>query len=334
MRNVTWCAVAAVVAAQALALGQCKDAAAVLAGARRAMGGDELAAVKALTATGRTQRSLPDGRTMESEFELALELPDKYLLRSVLAAMGPMSVYRNSGFNGSRVIEEIDRPPNLSGGTMMVRVAAPGGQAVDPEKMTPEQKAAFDQARLLANRREFARLSLGLLAAAPAVYPLEIGYAGVAESPDGKADVLEVKGEGGLVARLFVHSETHLPLMLSWMDKEPLVMQMGGPGGGGTATFSAGGGSARVVAGGGPGAMSKEEREKFEAELEARRKDAESKLRTVEYRLYYADYQDVGGVLLPHRLQRAIDGKTTEEMVFDQYKVNPKIDAKKFQPIR
>ena len=51
---------------------------------------------------------------MENEFEVALELPDKYLMRSVIAAMGNMSVYRNTGFNGGQVIEEIDCPPNLS----------------------------------------------------------------------------------------------------------------------------------------------------------------------------------------------------------------------------
>ena len=39
-------------------------------------------------------------------------------MRSVLAAMGNMSIYRNSGFNGGQVIEEIDRPPNLAGGGM------------------------------------------------------------------------------------------------------------------------------------------------------------------------------------------------------------------------
>ena len=66
-------------------------------------------------------------------------------------------------------------------------------------------------------------------------------------------------------------------------------------------------------------------------DLEARRKEAEAKRRTVEFRVYYADYQTVGGVQLPHRIQRSIDGKPTEEMVFDTIKVNPKIDAKKFQ---
>jgi hypothetical protein len=65
--------------------------------------------------------------------------------------------------------------------------------------------------------------------------------------------------------------------------------------------------------------------------MDARRQEAEAKRRTVEYRVFYSDYQSVNAVLLPHRIQRSIDGKPTEEMIVDTFKVNPKIDAKKFQ---
>jgi hypothetical protein len=326
----------ALAAAGSLAAGQGRDVNQILAGARTALGGDKLAAVKTLTAVGRTTRVTPNGTSAEAEFELALELPDKYLMRSVLAAMGNMSVYRLSGFNGGQVIEEIDRPPSLSGGNIVIRMAGPGGAAMDPDKMTAEQKADYDQRRLVANRREFAKLALGMFAMSPAAYPLELADGGQAESPDGKADVIVVKGEGGFAAKLFIDAQTHLPLMLSWMDKEPLVMTMG-PGGAMTAGGAPGPGGAAMVTrieGGPPGAgqkMTPEDRDKMLKDLEARRKDAEAKLRTVEFRVYYGDYRNVGGVQLPHRIQRSIDGKPTEELVFDTVKVNPKIDPKKFQ---
>lgn len=331
MKRVVTLAACALVAAESLVAGQGKNPAKLLSDARAALGGEKLTAVRTLTGSGRTLRTDPAGNTRESEFELALELPDRYLMRSVMVAMGNMSIYRNSGFNGGQVIEEIDRPPNLSGGNVVIRFAGPGGAAMDPEKMTPEQKAEADRMRLSSNRREFARLALGMFAASPAVFPLEFVYAGEAESADGKADVLDVKGEGDFTARLFVDAETHLPLMLSWLDKEPLVLQMG-PGG---SAFSAGGG-ARVVTstGGGPAGMTKEEREKFEKDLEDRRKEAEAKRRTVEYRVYYADYRSVSGVMLPHKIQRSIDGKATEELVFESFKVNPKIDARRFEVTR
>jgi hypothetical protein len=80
-----------------------------------------------------------------------------------------------------------------------------------------------------------------------------------------------------------------------------------------------------------PATMSKEDREKFEQEMAARRQQAETKRRVVEHRVYYTDYEQVAGVWLPHRIQRAIDGKTTEEMIFESIKVNPRIDLRRFQ---
>ncbi len=325
-RAVTY-AVVACMAAGSLAARQGTDAGAVLAAARAVLGGDRLAAVKTLTAAGRTLRTMPDGNTRESEFEMSLALPDKYLLRTAMMAMGNMSIYRNTGFNGGQAIEEIDRPPNLSGANIVIRVAGPGGSPTDPGKMTPEQKAEADRQRLLANHREFARLALGMFASSFDAYPLEFSYGGQAESPDGKADVIDVRGEGEFAVKLFVDSQTHLPLMLSWMDKEPIVIQMGGPGG---STVAAGGGGMRIVERRGE-PMSKEDMEKMEKDLAEKRKEAEAKRRTVEFRLYYSDYAKVDGVMLPHRIQRSIDGKPTEEMVFESIKVNPKIDAKTFQ---
>jgi hypothetical protein len=330
--------IVALAAAGSMAAGQGRDVNEILAGTRTALGGPKLAAVKTLTAVGRTVRALPNGTSAENDFEMSFELPDKYLMRSVLAAMGNMSVYRNSGFNGGQVIEEIDRPPSLAGGGMVVmRFAGPGG-AVDPEKMTAEQKAEFDQKRLVANKKEFAKLALGMFAMSPAAYPVELADGGQAESPDGKADVIDVKGEGGFAAKLFIDAQTHLPLMLSWMDREPITMMMG-PGGtvttGGApgAGMAVGGGNATFThverSGGTPPTL--EEREKMMKDLEVRRKEAEAKARTVEYRVYYSDFKTVGGVQWPHRIQRSIDGKPTEEMIFDTIKVNPKIDAKKFQ---
>jgi hypothetical protein len=322
-----------------LAAEQGRDVNEVLAGARLALGGEKLAALRTLAGSGRTLRTGPNGNTTENEFELALELPDKYRLRTALAALGNMSIYRNSGFNGGQVIEDIDRPPNLSGGHVVIRVAGPGGSSTDAEKMTPEQKAEADRLRLLANKKEFARLTLGLFAASLTAFPLEFAYAGQAESADGRADVVDVKGEGGFAVRLFLDVATHLPLMVSWMDKEPIILQMGpggaSVGGGGTTTVVRsiqGGGSG--APGGPPAKMTKEEMEKLQKDLDARRAEAEAKRRTVEFRIYYSDYQSVGGVQLPHRIQRAIDGKTTEELIFDSFKVNGKIDAGIFEPAK
>ena len=350
MRRSVMSAAMAVIAIEALVAGQVKDVNQVLADTRAALGGDKIAAVKTITAVGRTLRTAGD-RTIENEFEMAMELPDKYLMRSVLAAMGNMSVYRNTGFNGGQVIEEIDRPPNLQGGNIMIRMGGPLGAAMDPAKVTPEQKAEADAMRLLSNKKEFTKLTLGMFASSHTAFPLEFTYAGQAESADGKADVINVKGPGDFAVILFIDAQTHMPLMVSWMDKEPIVIttSSGGPGGKGGAggpgetrilQFSGGGAvgggstfTSAVPAGGAGGGqnMSKEELEKMQKDFEERRKEAEAKRRTVEFRVYYSEYKSVGGVKLPFRIQRSIDGKPTEEMLFDTIKLNPKIDAKKFE---
>jgi hypothetical protein len=76
--------------------------------------------------------------------------------------------------------------------------------------------------------------------------------------------------------------------------------------------------------------MTPEEREKMMKQLDEQMKEAEAKRRVVEYRLFYGDYRLIDGVQIPHRLQRSVDGKPTEEATFDKVKVNAKIDAKKF----
>jgi hypothetical protein len=328
--------VVALVAGPALVLGQAGDVNKVLADMRAALGGaDKVAAVKTLTAVGKSARTNASGATTEGDLEVAMELPDKYVARTVLANMGSMSVYRNAGFNGNGVINETEMPPNLTGGggTIMVRQA---GSAAPGQTLTPEQKAANDGRMLMAAKKDFARMTVGMFGSSYDAFPLEFSYAGEADSPDGKAHVIAVKGADAFEAKLFVDAKTSLPLMLSWSDKEPLVMNMssrgGGPGGGVAPgqTVQMGGGTSFTAGGGSGQQMSAAEREKMIADSEARMKEAEANRKTVEYRIYYSNFKAVNGVLLPHTLQRSVDGKATEETTFEQIKVNPKIDKQKF----
>ena len=71
------------------------------------------------------------------------------------------------------------------------------------------------RARLATVKQDFARLALGLLAASPA-YPLTFSFGALAEAPQGRADVLDVKGEGNFALRYFINNETHLPIMVTW----------------------------------------------------------------------------------------------------------------------
>lgn len=51
-----------------------------------------------------------------------------------------------------------------------------------------------------------------------------------------------------------------------------------------------------------------------------------------ESRIYFADYRDVDGMQWPFRLRRALGPDTVEETTFDRFRVNAKIDPKRFAP--
>jgi hypothetical protein len=286
-------------AAEVLVVGQGADARRVLTELRAALGGEEkLSAVKTVAIEGQVTRPSPNGTSMASDFELAFELPDKYMKSDVFANLGGTQLKRRTGFNGAEVFEEMDAPPGMMGGNMHVMRmgpgAMPGGQA------TPEQLERQRAQILTISRREFARLALGMFGSSFSPLPLEFKYAGQAESSDGKADILEVQGADGFTAKLFVDGKSHLPLMLTWMDKEPLTMTMRP---------------------GGPGA----------AEMAEQMKQAEANRRIVEHRMFYADYKAVEGVKLPTRIQRMMEGLPTEELALEKIKVNGKIDPNKFK---
>ncbi len=325
MRKVLNLAVVTMLAAPALLLGQSGDANKVLSEMRAALGGDaKLAAVKTMTVSGRALRPNPMGTTtVENEFELAVELPGKYMMRTVLANLGNMSIYRNTGFNGDGLINLTDTPPNLAGGgagQMITRLLS-GNMSMSGQELTPAEKAEQDRKLVLTQKKEFARLTIGMFGQSFSAFPLEFSSVGEAEAADGKADVVDVKGPGDFTGRLFVDQKTRLPLMLTWMELEPVQLQ----------SLARGGMPAGAQMGGGGRQMTPEDIQNIQRQLEERMRDAEAARRMVEYRIFYGDFKTVGGIKIPHSIQRSIDGKPSEELTLDQVKINPKIDARKFE---
>jgi hypothetical protein len=194
----------------------------------------------------------------------------------------------------------------------------PGGRGPAPDPR---------RARVAALKQEYARLALGLFAASTS-YPLTFSYAAMAEAPQGQADVLDVKGEGNFALRYFINRETHLPIMVTWTTP-PTNVIVTVPGQPPPKSIAPG---AVVVTGPAAPAVGapKEETDKYTKEVLALRTKAQAT--PVEHRLYFADYRDVDGVRLPHRLRRAIGAETTEETTFDRFRLNSRIDPRKFEP--
>ncbi len=166
------------------------DATPVLAAARAAIGGDaKLEGVRSFVVTGRTRR-VRGKNLVPIEFEIACELPDKFVRKDEIPAeeTGLMS----TGFNGDRLIQS---------------------PAPDPGD---EPSAAERGLLVMTAKQDFGRVTLGMFATSFAAFPLTFSYAGRAEAPDGAADAIDVKGPNAFAARLFINTSTHLPVMVTW----------------------------------------------------------------------------------------------------------------------
>src|SRR5215831_10097470 len=137
------------------------DATAVLAAARQALGGDKkLSAVKTVTATGRTRQVRGDN-LVPIEFEIFVELPDKYVRKDEIPAQesGPNA----SGFNGDELVQDPPPPPPPPMAT------PPGGAPAGAPAMPRPNPSAMRVATL---KQDFTRLALGLFASSFPSYPL------------------------------------------------------------------------------------------------------------------------------------------------------------------
>jgi hypothetical protein len=271
-----------------------EKAAEVLGQVRKALGGQRLEKMESLAITGTYRRTFGE-REMSGDLELALQLPDKFLRMETFGPDPSNPVRRFSGFNGTTTLESTS---GGGGGMMFRQMTGPGP---DGRESTPEEIA---QRRLRAAKRDFARLLVALSAGSTPDFPLQYTYAGVAESEDGRADVLEVKGPDEFSARLFVDQTTHLPLMLMYKEPQPRMM-MRNPG---------------------QPPPTREEIEKRMAEMRAAGPPP-----LVDVQFFVADHEKVDGVLLPKTVRRAVDGKTVEEWQVTKVQVNPAFKPDKFQ---
>jgi hypothetical protein len=254
----------------------------LMAQARAAIGGEKnLAAVQGLTASGTYQRTVSE-RQLSGEVTIDVQLPDKLLRTESMSPMGDATIITEQGVNGDKLLRH-QRTVNAPPGMVIRMGAAPAGDA---------------EAQAIRNARaDLARTVLTFLLTSPASLPLEFSAAGEAESDEGKADIVDVKGAGNFAARIFLDQKSHRPLMLVYRGVAPRVMiqtQQGPPPEGGR----------------GRGDMPHDAA-------------AAPPPQIVDITLYLDDYKAVGGLMLPHRMARSIDGKPTEEMTFKTIRINP-----------
>jgi hypothetical protein len=329
------------------------QAAKVLADAREALGGEKkLAAVKNFVATGRT-RQVRGENLVPIEFEIAVELPDKYVRKDEVPAQE--SEPTSSGFSGDSLIQipppaapqtpampgarpggappaaapPGTPPPGAAGGAAPgARAMPPGGRPGGPAGPPPDPR----KARVTSLKQDFVKLTLGMFATSFPAYPLTFTFVGQAEAPQGKADVIDVKAAPNFALRLFVNNQTHLPIMVSWQVPVTNVTLhvTGTPA---PANLPAGAVVADVPPAPDPSAP-QADKDKYAKDVQDIRRKALAAAPPTEYRIYYADYRDVGGMQFPFRLRRAVGAETVEETNFDGFKINTKIDPRKFEVVK
>lgn len=252
--------------------------------ARLAIGGAALEKVTSLSAVGTFQRTAGEHQ-MSGETSIELQLPDKFLRTEMMSPFGDATVTRQEGVNGNELL----RHSASSGGGMIV--------------MREPEGPAAEAAMLRSMRAEMARLMIVWLLAPPPDASFEFSYAGEAEAADGRADVLDIRGNEGFAARLFLDQRTHLPLMLSYRGNPPRM----------------------VISANRAGGPHSPDRIREGQEIARARVPADA-----EIQLFLEDYKRAEGLLLPHRMSRSIDGEPNEELTITKFVANPPFKPEMF----
>lgn len=323
--------------------------AALLAEARKALGGeDKLAAVKRLQVKGEMRRG-QGNLNLEGDSEVFLELPDKFRRNESLSiGLGGPGIDRVEVLNGNDVWDENNgggaggrvgrggfgggggdfggggRGGDFGGGGF--RRGGIGGQngagdqgaaqGIDPERLKELQ---------LRNRRaEVARLLLAFLVSTDS----PVAWIGTAQSPDGTANVLEVKSADGTATRLFLDSTTNMPLMMTWTGGG----QRGGRGGQGGGRGRGDAGATGDARQGGAVPAAPQAAPQGGAAVDAvqgrRGRGFGGAPATVE--MHLSEYKVVNGIKLPHLITRGTNGETAEEWAIKSYRINPTFKGNTF----
>ncbi len=266
-----------IAAASPVHAGADAKAAELLAKARAAAGGENrLAAIHALAMTGTVVRMIGD-RQVSGELSLQLELPNRFLRSETISPMGDATlIVTEQGLNGDTVLRGM-RTINAPAGAV-IRMPPPPAPGSDAELQA-----------LRNSRAELARLVIAWLLTAPAPQAMEFASGGEAESPDGKADVVDVTGADGFAMKLFLDRGTHRPLMIAYRGVAPRMIVQ-----------SAQHGAAPP-----------------DPQVQPPAHDV------VDIQMFVDDYKAVDGVMLPHHMTRAMNGETIEEWTFTSVTVNP-----------
>ncbi len=270
-------------APQAQHAGQASRVEEVLQKAREALGGEaRLKEVQNITLSGSLRREEQSG-----EKRMDLFLPDKFKISDTIGLVAGIELTIVSALNGNQAWSD-------------ARTSTGNAQVMMMDRRGNEQQNSEEQAMNL--RAQFTRHMLALFLLPPPNSSVEFG--GEAEAPDGRADIVVLKGANGVVGKLFIDQKTHRPLMMTYRDIASRMTTK-------KMNVSGAGSVDKVV------------------------KDAETNLparEEADMQMYFSDYKPEKGILLPHLITITVNDKPYEEWVLKSFKVNsPDLTAKAFE---
>ena len=173
----------------------------------------------------------------------------------------------------------------------------PGPRPSPPSVAPVDQRDDLRRVAASGLRRELRLLLLGLFAGTFDDSPLHVARIGTAEAPDGRAEALRLTFGDGFAATLFIHVDTHLPLMVSWQGSDQAeAVRL-------ATTTGMSAGSVLTAA---------------------------AALPLVEHRLHFSDYRQVERLRWPFLVRRTGGGAPMEELRFDRFTLNPVFNARTF----
>ena len=141
-------------------------------------------------------------------------------------------------------------------------------------------------------------------------------WVGTAQSPDGNADVLEVRPAEGPATRIFLDQSTHMPLMTTTTA------------GGGRGGFGRRGGAPDGAAA--PQGQAPPPPPAAPAPADAPRRGGPQGGQPITIETHLSDYKAVNGVKLPHLITRGVNGQTNEEWEIKSFRINQNLKANTF----
>lgn len=248
---------------------------------REALGGEaRLRAVQALSAWGNFRRKTGD-LDLSGQVKLEFLFPDKFLKAETTNLPGNIGQVTSAMvLNGRQAWTDFR---SSSSEVPLVRSAV-----LDP------QREGELETRL---RHEYLRYLIAWLITVPSSMQVEFTYAGEAQAPDGRAQVLDAKSSDGFKVRLFLDDKTHRLLMLSYRAPAPRQFNLGV---GRTGNISKG-------------------------------KDGPSASDDLDVQIRFSDYRSVDGILLPYRFTKTVNGTVNEELSILKFRINPVFKPGQFE---